>query len=65
MLKAAPALWDIQTKEYRDRNLESDETVKIDCFDTLNRYIRLVNESPAAKYRKVTANRVDGGIAAR
>jgi len=52
MLKASPALWDIQTKEHLDRNLKFDETVKTDCFDTLKRYIRLVNESPVAKYRK-------------
>lgn len=29
MLKAAPALWDIQSKEYRDRNLKFDEMSKI------------------------------------
>jgi len=29
ILKAAPALWDIQSKEYRDRNLKFDEMSKI------------------------------------
>lgn len=38
---------------------------EIDCFDNLNKYIRLVNESPVAKYLRVTANLIDGEIAAR
>jgi len=29
IMKAVPALWDIQTNKYRDRNLMFDETVKI------------------------------------
>lgn len=29
MLRAAPALWDIKTKEYRDRNTKFDATTKI------------------------------------
>lgn len=38
---------------------------EIDCLDILNRYIKLVNESHVARYRRATVNLIDGGIAAR
>jgi len=37
----------------------------MDYFDILNVYIRLVKDSPLAKYLSITANWMDGGIAAQ
>jgi hypothetical protein len=39
--------------------------VEIDCFDILTKQLRLVNESPDARNRRVTASRSATGIAVR
>ena len=39
--------------------------VELDCFDILNKKLRLVNESPDARNRRVTASRSATGIAFR
>ena len=39
--------------------------VEIDYFDILNKKLRLVNESPDARNRRVTASRSATGIAFR
>ena len=39
--------------------------IEIDCFDILSEKLRLVNESPDARNRRVTASRSATGIAFR
>lgn len=44
MLKAVPAFWDIQKKEYRDRNLKFDETAEIVSHFKTNVAISTLND---------------------
>lgn len=58
MLKTAPALWNIQTKGYRDRNLKFDETTKIAVhfetnMDEIPRKIKSLKTQFSQEWKKI------------
>ena len=58
MLRAAPALWDIKSKEYRDRNLKYDEMSKMASHfktnvDEISRKIKSLKTQCSRERKKI------------